>query len=43
MSLSGKRDTHLNPHLKKEGENREGFPPAYKLMEDDEERLGRDG
>jgi hypothetical protein len=42
-SLGGKLDTYPNPHLKKEGENGEGFRPAYDLLADDEERLGRDG
>ncbi|KAF4461282.1 fad synthetase [Fusarium albosuccineum] len=41
-SLGGKKDTHPNPHLKKEGQNGQGFRPAYELIEDYEERLGRD-
>ncbi|KAF5021530.1 hypothetical protein F66182_6440 [Fusarium sp. NRRL 66182] len=41
-SLGGKKDTHPNPHLKKEGQNGQAFRPAYELIEDDEERLGRD-
>ncbi|KAF4977925.1 hypothetical protein FZEAL_5630 [Fusarium zealandicum] len=41
-SLGGKKDTHPNPHLKKEGQNGEGFRPAYELTQDDEERLGRE-
>ncbi|KAF7560067.1 hypothetical protein G7046_g4084 [Stylonectria norvegica] len=41
-SLGGKRDTHPNPHLKKQGENGQEFRPAYELIGDDEERLGRD-
>lgn len=41
-SLGGKKDTHPNPHLKKEGQNGEGFRPAYELTADDEERLGRE-
>ncbi|CAG7555928.1 unnamed protein product [Fusarium equiseti] len=41
-SLGGKKDTHPNPHLKKQGQNGEGFRPAYELTEDDEERLGRE-
>ncbi|KAM5352718.1 hypothetical protein ACJ41O_005440 [Fusarium nematophilum] len=41
-SLGGKKDTHPNPHLKKQGQNGESFRPAYELTEDDEERLGRD-
>lgn len=42
-SLGGKLDTHPNPRLKKEDGNMEGFRPAYELMEDDGERLGRYG
>ncbi|KAK5165177.1 3'-phosphoadenosine 5'-phosphosulfate sulfotransferase [Saxophila tyrrhenica] len=39
-SLGGREDTHRNPALKeREGE---GFRPAYELVEDGEERLGRD-
>ncbi|UPL02624.1 hypothetical protein LCI18_013558 [Fusarium solani-melongenae] len=41
-SLGGKKDTHPNPHLKKAGQNGEGFRPAYELIADDEERLGRE-
>ncbi|WDK10625.1 phosphoadenosine phosphosulfate reductase [Colletotrichum graminicola] len=41
-SLGGTQDTHPNPQLKKQGENGAGFRPAYELMDDDEERLGRD-
>ncbi|OHX00318.1 phosphoadenosine phosphosulfate reductase [Colletotrichum incanum] len=41
-SLGGTQDTHPNPQLKKQGENGASFRPAYELMEDDEERLGRD-
>lgn len=37
-SLGGTEDTHPNPHLKKD----EGFRPAYELIADEEERLGRD-
>ncbi|KAK5994049.1 FAD synthase [Cladobotryum mycophilum] len=40
-SLGGTKDTHPNPHLKKT-DNGNGFRPAYELMADDEERLGRD-
>ncbi|ROW16763.1 hypothetical protein VPNG_01600 [Cytospora leucostoma] len=40
-SLGGTRDTHPNPLLKR-AEDAEGFRPAYELVEDDEERLGRD-
>lgn len=38
-SLGGTTDTHPNPALKAGGE---GFKPAYELVADDEERLGRD-
>ncbi|PTD02737.1 putative FAD synthase [Fusarium culmorum] len=41
-SLGGIKDTHPNPHLKKQGQNGEGFRPAYELTQDDEERLGRE-
>ncbi|OLN86644.1 putative FAD synthase [Colletotrichum chlorophyti] len=41
-SLGGTQDTLPNPQLKKEGEDGSGFRPAYELMDDDEERLGRD-
>lgn len=37
-SLGGTTDTHPNPELKENG----GFRPAYELVEDDKERLGRD-
>ncbi|KAL1856523.1 3'-phosphoadenosine 5'-phosphosulfate sulfotransferase [Diaporthe australafricana] len=40
-SLGGTKDTHPNPLLKKPTEG-EGFRPAYELVDDDEERLGRD-
>jgi FAD synthetase len=40
-SLGGTKDTHPNPLLKR-GEDPEGFRPAYELLEDNEERLGRD-
>ncbi|KUI55919.1 hypothetical protein VP1G_03242 [Cytospora mali] len=40
-SLGGTKDTHPNPLLKREDEG-EGFRPAYELLEDNEERLGRD-
>lgn len=40
-SLGGTEDTHPNPQLKKEN-SAEGFRPAYELLEDEEERLGRD-
>ena len=47
-SLGGTTDTHPNPTLKagddgKEAEtNGQTFRPAYELVEDNEERLGRD-
>lgn len=31
-----------NPHLKKDDGEGEGFRPAYELLADDEERLGRE-
>ncbi|ROW04512.1 hypothetical protein VMCG_05024 [Cytospora schulzeri] len=40
-SLGGTKDTHPNPLLKR-GDDAEGFRPAYELLEDNEERLGRD-
>lgn len=40
-SLGGMRDTHPNPALAVEGKPNT-FRPAYELMADDEERLGRD-
>ncbi|KAL7810497.1 hypothetical protein V8C44DRAFT_358725 [Trichoderma aethiopicum] len=39
-SLGGRKDTLPNPRLKKEGSDDE-FRPAYELVDDDEERLGR--
>lgn len=39
-SLGGRKDTVPNPRLKKEGSD-DGFRPAYELVDDDEERLGR--
>ncbi|CAI6082281.1 unnamed protein product [Clonostachys chloroleuca] len=39
-SLGGRLNTHPNPLLKKEGEA--GFRPAYELVDDNVERLGRD-
>ncbi|KOS17182.1 putative FAD synthase [Escovopsis weberi] len=39
-SLGGTQDTHPNPHLK--GADGRGFRPAYELIADEEERLGRD-
>lgn len=41
-SLGGTEDTLPNPHLKKEGSDGKTFRPAYELVEDDEERLGRE-
>ncbi|KAI0549129.1 phosphoadenosine phosphosulfate reductase [Xylaria curta] len=41
-SLGGTKDTQPNPNLKKHDKNGVGFLPAYKLLGDDEERLGRD-
>ncbi|KAK7958431.1 phosphoadenosine phosphosulfate reductase, partial [Apiospora saccharicola] len=47
-SLGGTDDTHPNPALRRKDDDTEqektntGFRPAYELMEDDEERLGRD-
>ncbi|KAI0875211.1 phosphoadenosine phosphosulfate reductase [Hypoxylon argillaceum] len=41
-SLGGTEDTQPNPNLKKEATDGGGFLPAYKLVGDDEERLGRD-
>lgn len=42
-SLGGTDDTHPNPALRVEGEGGEvWFRPAYELVEDREERLGRD-
>jgi FAD synthetase len=40
-SLGGKLDTHPNPHLKG-NETGDVFRPAYELLTDDGERLGRD-
>ncbi len=39
-SLGGTTDTHPNPALKADGGNM--FKPAYELVEDKAERLGRD-
>lgn len=47
-SLGGTTDTHPNPALKSGGSGdgkestSEGFRPAYELVEDKAERLGRD-
>ncbi|KAI0016863.1 adenine nucleotide alpha hydrolases-like protein [Xylariomycetidae sp. FL0641] len=48
-SLGGTDDTHPNPALRRGGDGKDddnnhntGFRPAYELMEDEEERLGRD-
>ncbi|KAJ8127360.1 hypothetical protein O1611_g6276 [Lasiodiplodia mahajangana] len=40
-SLGGTKDTQPNPNLKKQ-DKKGGFLPAYELVGDDEERLGRD-
>jgi FAD synthetase len=42
-SLGGVTDTHPNPKLSVKDDNGvETFKPAYELVEDEEERLGRD-
>jgi hypothetical protein len=46
-SLGGTTDTHRNPALRRSSQSGDGKPrfafrPAYELVEDDEERLGRD-
>ncbi|KAI0433445.1 phosphoadenosine phosphosulfate reductase [Xylaria sp. FL1042] len=41
-SLGGTQDTHPNPNLKMNDGKGGGFLPAYELVGDDEERLGRD-
>ncbi|KAI1269230.1 adenine nucleotide alpha hydrolases-like protein [Xylariaceae sp. FL1019] len=41
-SLGGTEDTHPNPNLKQAEGSATGFLPAYVLVEDEEERLGRD-
>ncbi|KAF8545451.1 hypothetical protein BDD12DRAFT_914954 [Trichophaea hybrida] len=45
-SLGGRKDTHPNPMLLVKGSSAEGgkawFRPAYELVEDEQERLGRD-
>jgi len=43
-SLGGTTDTHPNPALKAgpSGQGHKQFRPAYELVEDEEERLGRD-
>lgn len=46
-SLGGTTDTNPNPALvlvdgEGEGKGRRRYRPAYELMEDDEERLGRE-
>ncbi|KAI2626226.1 adenine nucleotide alpha hydrolases-like protein [Xylaria nigripes] len=41
-SLGGTEDTQPNPHLRRQPENGGGFLPAYELVGDEEERLGRD-
>lgn len=46
-SLGGTNDTHRNPALRRSsmstvGKAEYSFRPAYELVEDDEERLGRE-
>jgi hypothetical protein len=46
-SLGGTTDTHRNPVLRRQSISGTGTPkiefrPAYELVEDEEERLGRD-
>lgn len=41
-SLGGMTNTRPNPALALDGPNGKTFRPAYELMRDDEERLGRD-
>lgn len=46
-SLGGTTDTHRNPALRRQSHSGPGTPktefrPAYELVEDEEERLGRD-
>jgi hypothetical protein len=46
-SLGGTTDTHRNPALRRQSTSGTGTPkfefrPAYELIQDDEERLGRD-
>jgi hypothetical protein len=46
-SLGGTTDTHRNPVLRRQSTSGSGRPtiefrPAYELVEDEEERLGRD-
>ncbi|KAF1817030.1 adenine nucleotide alpha hydrolases-like protein [Eremomyces bilateralis CBS 781.70] len=46
-SLGGTTDTHRNPALRRESRSESGrsmieFRPAYELVDDDEERLGRE-
>jgi 3'-phosphoadenosine 5'-phosphosulfate sulfotransferase (PAPS reductase)/FAD synthetase len=46
-SLGGTTDTHRNPALRRQSVSGSGTPsiefrPAYELIEDEEERLGRD-
>jgi FAD synthetase len=40
-SLGGRNDTHPNPALAVDADSK-SFRPAYELVRDDEERLGRD-
>ena len=41
-SLGGTTDTHPNPALKGDGTKDKKFRPAYELVEDKAERLGRE-
>ncbi|KAK5720789.1 3'-phosphoadenosine 5'-phosphosulfate sulfotransferase [Elasticomyces elasticus] len=41
-SLGGTTDTHPNPALAKGGDGKGGYRPAFELIADEEERLGRD-
>lgn len=41
-SLGGREDTWPNPRLKRVGAGEEGYRPAFELVEDEEERLGRE-
>lgn len=41
-SLGGTTDTHPNPALAEGADGKTHFRPAYELVEDEQERLGRD-
>lgn len=41
-SLGGTTDTHPNPALAEAASGEVHFRPAYELVEDEQERLGRD-